>query len=354
MTEKENFIKWLEDNNKLEIRFNEISDTLEKYLEDYLKVRELDVSKRLEDVLSKCNEIDYEDKEVVMAYIVMYFLDRLRRFQLNYKKLFEKGLLPIKEKISIIDIGTGPGMSMYALSDMYKLYQEYERETLGKSKIKEIKINYVEFSSEFRNFLHHFTEYLNYKKEWKYNVPYHRSIEENIENLKFNKINYLPNYRGYTFFYRKEKNMLRGADVITVSNFLTTEDTVKKYENILRKLHYYQRNNAIFVVVGAKKNDNKKYEKIYEEIKLLFEKNNYNNRNFRGNSKKIFDEEESYDYTDSIGKRIIDIRRKNIIKLLDENKISNNFKNRLLQNQKEIRWQMILYKRKSRYIYGSK
>ena len=102
MTEKENFIKWLEDNNKLEIRFNEISDTLEKYLEDYLKVRELDVSKRLEDVLSKCNEIDYEDKEVVMAYIVMYFLDRLRRFQLNYKKLFEKGLLPIKEKISII------------------------------------------------------------------------------------------------------------------------------------------------------------------------------------------------------------------------------------------------------------
>ena len=337
MIEKKNFIKWLEDNNKLEIRFNEISDTLETYLEDYLKKRKLDISKSFEEVLSKCNEIEYEDEEVVIAYIVMHFLDRFRRFQLNYKKIFEKGLLPIREKINAIDIGTGPGMSMYALSDIYKLYQEYEREMLGKSKIKEIKINYVEFSSEFRNFLHHFTEYLNYKREWKYDIPYHHSIEENIENLKFNKLNYLTDYRGYTSFYRKEKNMLRG------------EDIVKKYRSILKNLHYYQRNGAIFVVVGAKKS-NKEYEKVYEEIKLLFEKNNYNNRNFRGNSKKIFDEEESYDYTDSIGKKIIDIRRKNIIKLLDENKISNNFKNKLLQNQKEIRWQMILYKRKSNYI----
>ena len=90
MKEKKNFIKWLEDNNKLEIRFNEISDTLETYLEDYLKKRKLDISKSFEEVLSKCNEIEYEDEEVVIAYIVMHFLDRFRRFQLNYKKIFEK------------------------------------------------------------------------------------------------------------------------------------------------------------------------------------------------------------------------------------------------------------------------
>jgi len=101
------------------------------------------IGHQLESVLKNCDEISYEEAGTAEAYALLHFLDRYHRFQLVFENLDSLGLMPAKKKeypVDVLDVGTGPGPSMYALSDFFS--------SKGESGFN---IDYVEKSKQFRN-----------------------------------------------------------------------------------------------------------------------------------------------------------------------------------------------------------
>lgn len=338
--EREAFLKWLKINDYLLDNFKKLEKCLDSYLfnryKDCYSDLKMNIVKNLleETVIKKCDEINYDEEGISEAYILLHFLDRYHRFQIIYLKLFEKGLFPIKENIRIMDIGTGPAPSLYALSDMIELYKKFEKEVLRKSVIKKIQMDYAEKSYKFRNFLHHMTE-LYFQKSY---VPFHFGTYSDAIELDFTK---------------KTKPVFRSFDFIIYSNFLTTSDIVKELKSNIKKGAFYLRNKGIMLVVGGNPKDIK-YMQIYRSIDEHILEQNYNNKNFRGSCKKnINSEEMSYSNSDIFGNIIKEFYKKHFIELFGENWKSNyESLNRIYKEAKsgKTKWYLTLYKRKSRYI----
>ena len=118
----DDFNSWLDDTGFLYNRLDLLASKLERYLLSYKLTSSEDmrqVASKFSDVLKKCDLIDYQEDSTAIAYAILHFLNRYRRFQLNFLRLIEKDLLPIRDRtINALDVGTGPGPALYALSDI--------------------------------------------------------------------------------------------------------------------------------------------------------------------------------------------------------------------------------------------
>ena len=113
MEEKKEFIQWLEDNNYFLKKVIEKKNALLQWFSYIPEEAYEDICSKLYDVLSRCDEIEYNDSEAA-AYVITHFLDRYYRSLLIFEKLFELDCFPEREEMKIMDIGTGPGMTLYA------------------------------------------------------------------------------------------------------------------------------------------------------------------------------------------------------------------------------------------------
>ena len=248
MLQQESYSKyqeWLEETDFLWKRFDAIATGLEKSILELLSEDEFArrVAAKFEEVLSRCDEIDYNDDETAVAYCILHFLPRYRMFQLIYYELLINNILPIKNnQINTLDIGTGPGPSMYALSDIYSSLQIFGAVNHEFQHIPD----YVEQSYGFRNFLHHFTEKANayYScDDLGWNVPYHHGSFYDFTSIDFN-----PKYK--TYWGTCETIKFR-FNLITSSNFFTTLSQVRNQKNEIKNCVRFLRNSGIFLVVGA-------------------------------------------------------------------------------------------------------
>jgi len=101
-------------------RFDRLATLLEEFIKKYVlnsAERAQEVGASLPDVLSKCDEISYEQLGQVPAYVILYFLDRYHRFQLLLHELIRQRLLPLpKTLVNVLGVGTGPAPALFALS----------------------------------------------------------------------------------------------------------------------------------------------------------------------------------------------------------------------------------------------
>jgi hypothetical protein len=175
------FLHWLQDTDRLYFRFELLAKQIQSFATTSILARCATVraiAERLADVLSRCDFITYDDPGQAEAYALLHFLDRYHRFQLILARLVELRLLPVKSlPIDILDVGTGPGPSLFAVSDIYSWLAEYGV-AIGNQPLAEVsvKMNYVENSFRFRDWLGQFTEYANFANQrptqpWR--VPLH-------------------------------------------------------------------------------------------------------------------------------------------------------------------------------------
>ncbi|PAB57395.1 hypothetical protein [Anaeromicrobium sediminis] len=360
------FVKWLEKNDLLYERFCELNKRLTSFLYKYTDDNsKTEVCNRFSDVLKNCDVITYDEEGVSAAYTVLHFMDRYHRFQLVFLELLEKGILPIKSRIDILDLGSGPGPSMYAMSDMYELYRKFEIEKKKESKIKEINIDYVERSNEFTNFLHHFTEYANYTDdkvdEWKYHVPYHHTIFRDINDLVFNEKhrifrNEYEEIEGEWYQVQEIQTVKRRYDLAVLSNFLTNVDMVERFNKQLKDTAFFLRNRGLFVVVGAI-GSSEKYRPVYEEIDKIILKNRYRTKRFEGYCNKVLSEHRmEYSFSnDRFGKDVISTIKDGVTFFTD-NELEERLDKEFLKDfnkwiapdyNKSIKWEVNAYKRRS-------
>ncbi len=165
--------------------------------------------------------------------------------------------------------------------------------------------DYVERSHRFRNWLHHFTEYVNYKSgKYYWDVPYHHGSFYDFNNIELSK----PIYRYHqnilnNYLWRTKK---LSYDLVIFSNFITTEEVFMNFRDEIHKSVVRIRNRGLFLVVGAA---GKNYPLIYDKITEFIESGNYSNYKFKASCRKIgsIDFEDSFD--DVFGLKIKEISR---------------------------------------------
>ncbi|MBS1780112.1 MAG: hypothetical protein JST70_12345 [Bacteroidetes bacterium] len=337
MSTEKDFLQWLTQKNKLYHRFNELANIFENFLTDYILVSKEnadEISVRLEDMLGKCNIPNiYEKGQAVETYSMLHFLERYRRYQLVYLQLLENQLIPFATLIKHLDIGTGPAPSIFAFSDIIKFYKEFSQKEEPREFFEiEYLPDYVENSDSFRNWLHHFTEYANYKNySGGWEVPYHHGTFRDFESLDFKKLNYNkalwqkervyeafganPNYiiletskeitvHGRNFIsgqlLDKKKNGHR-YDVISFSYFLTLLEQTKQFKKQIKGCAFALRNNGIIINIGSNNDD---YFQIAKYIRRTIQRYKSVNKEFNVSCREVLNEIISYNTHDVFSKRI--------------------------------------------------
>lgn len=296
------------------------------------------ICRQIPTVLSQCDNITYDEIGVPDAYIMLHFLDRYHRFQLIFLDMLQNGSFPIRKTIHVMDVGTGPAPSLFALSDMVLLINQYMAETNNSQKTIRINLDYVEHSEGFRQFIHHAAEMLLQKNHETF-VPFHHGTYHDAENFQLGEKKHI-----FVAPYR------RSFDMVIYSNFLTNVETVNKFQEQLKKTMFYLRNRGVMVIVGGHPDD-KKYSSIYKQIYQILRSQKYANKKFGGWFKQIVHAKMmSYSADSEYNKIILYLYKQMFSKLpKDEwDRLDNSTKNLLnkfLQGTIDTKWYVSIYKR---------
>ena len=349
-------------------RFLELHGLLTEFLKKQIKNnpdRARLIAGQLDNVLRNCDQITYEEPGTAEAYALLHFLDRYHRFQLIFDSLHKQKLLPWRGvEINILDVGTGPGPSMYAVSDYYSTILKKDVTCDVNGGRLPFSIDYVEKSQEFRNWLHHFTEFVNYdcptKNPWQ--VPFHHGSFSDFANLEFNqpKIKWDQDDDGdqVAKIYIKKHRF----DIIVFSNFLTTKEQVAGFSKEIENCARFLRNNGILLIVGARGFTNK-YREVYDSISETIVSGGYSNRKMVASCKKvdIRDSIMSYSWRDCYGERLKQLIR--VVYDVFEPDAKDSIPDKTFdllrrtmqaEYSKAIEWEILVFQKKARPRYNKK
>jgi hypothetical protein len=158
------YLEWLDSQKHPEHYLAKIANKLQTYLTATIQTPEeaLCFWKTIPQVRSACNQPEtYEKRFAAEAYAYVHFLDRYWRTWDVLRELTRLCALPLgKDGVRVLDIGTGPGPTPYALQDFYSLLREYGR-VYGQELFigQDLTITIVERSRNMQRFLHYFSEW---------------------------------------------------------------------------------------------------------------------------------------------------------------------------------------------------
>lgn len=342
------YLKWTEKNHWFEKRFQILANQFFDYicgpLSDVINPGK-DIIDNVSNVMEKCNIIDFNNENVAIAYAMMHFLDRYHRAIISFKYLIEQEVFPSYRKyLDILDVGTGPGSYLYAVSDIYLSIKEFTKFTNSPyMNGKIITIDYVEKGEGFRSFLNSFTQKLN---AWAtendiptWSVPYSHGSFYDFLDIKFNikKIRFLQKYR---------------YNLISMSNFLTLEENITTYESQIYNSLKNLRNNGSLVIIGS---SSKAYESLYAKLIETINNMHFSNKRFSAYVSSRKESTLESNFTDSMG-----IIKKDYFKKLQSYLIKNNyflsdyFKNLLDEicdqdYMKANSWKLLVFQKHSKF-----
>lgn len=231
------------------------------------------------DVRASCNDaLTFEKPYAAAAYAYVHLLDRYWRTWDVLIELVSAAALPLgKEGVRMLDVGTGPGPTPYAMSDFYQLLQ-----TFGKDKgieafaSQEIHVAVVERSREMTRFLHNFSEITHRPGPFGADQDDFATIDPAADRTALREYLLRQEYYDpsgdeyYTEYSPDEANYIAQRHaryrLVMFSNFLTLGDTVHQFEASLRALFLDLRYGSVVIVLGAR---GTQYEAIYKELETL-------------------------------------------------------------------------------------
>lgn len=303
------------------------------------------------DVFKNCDSIDYQNEEIVAAYVMLHLLDRYVRFQKIQEELLKRGFLEkwinmknrgvkanpnYKLKMRILDVGTGPAPALFAFSDLYEWIKKFYNNKI------DIKEDYIEQSHGFRQFLHFFVE-MSLKKDKRYHVPFHHG---NFYSLnEFRESDYAMGRRGIKAIRRK-------FDIVIFSNFLTNEKIIDENQNYIKEILNSVTNGGLILIVGANPNL-PKYKKVYKKITNIIG-DKYKFKEFYGNWENKYDGSMSVKYKDLNISNEYASYFLTIKEILENNSIYNNLEKTIRERIEkcitggdEAEWHLYVFRKKS-------
>ena len=226
-------------------------------------------------VLSACNEcFTYQLPWVAEAFAFEHFLVRYCRTWSALKHLTSEFVLPLGvQGVRVLDIGTGPAPTLFAISDFYTALKMFAHEAgIQRLFLPSPELNCIEKSHQMNDFVHYFSEYCRTKEPVEVvtndfaNLDFHSHRQE-----YFNRYQYRDPFTGEEEVDSAEvaaymSNSLHRYRLIVFSNFFALASTVREYENELRKLFDDLNAGSTVFILGSTDDS---YQPIYEELTEL-------------------------------------------------------------------------------------
>jgi hypothetical protein len=295
----ESYLHWIDDRNWANTALSRVANQLTNFLimeVDRAKVEEPEAPIRfwntIPAVRACCNDLStYEDLIAVAAYAYVHFLERYRRTILALEYLTSCYALPLGTRgVRVLDVGTGPACSLYAVDDFYRALREWANEAgVEELAIPSPELHCIEQSQSMVWFFHRFSEYcgrpgpfrpefdnfqglnLSEMRAW------HRSQNEYEEWWNSETEEYEEVYVGIDpavealFRYR----------LVIFSNFLTTNSQVSQLDGELGALFRELNAGSVVVILGGT-GDN--YQQIYDGIAQIARREGLRQSNWRTDS----------------------------------------------------------------------
>jgi hypothetical protein len=277
------FLRWEEENKILWGAFDKLAKDLETYLLDYIltdkEACEIFAS-NLPQVIKECNEKIYESPLMPHSYAFVHLLERYRRFWGILTELTKAKILPLNDNIiNILDIGTGPAPTLYAISDYYEALLRYaDIVKCREIAIPELRLESVESSREVLPFMHMFSElsfrrgpfHVTFSDFQGLNLADHRSQLKERRTREIADEDDTSEYLAKKWIHEYEpwwKRIFR-YNLCVLSYFLTKPETVTKFEKELKALFKDLPNGGTVIVIGG---TGPNYPRIYEMVEVLAE-----------------------------------------------------------------------------------
>ena len=156
------FLDWIEQNQILQKQFNVLAKALNCLLTRHVHTvtDAIDVWKAIHAVRYKLNELStYKKAGAVNAYAWLYLLERYVRTWFALERLLTENCLPMgKHGVRVLDIGTGPGPSVFAINDFYNAMVEFAALKQDEMWKQPVEITCVERDCRTNQFRHHLAE----------------------------------------------------------------------------------------------------------------------------------------------------------------------------------------------------
>ena len=272
------FLSWLEQNQVLHEKFELLSVSLWKLIQSEVNTSEsaYSVWASVSAVISRCNDQStYSMNGAAVAYAWLHLLDRYVRTWVALKYLVKTGFLPFaKHGVNVLDIGTGPGPSAFAIHDFYSSMAKFADLT-NNVKWKQLPdITCVEFEKSTNSFRHHLAEFI--FQEDKYHsksilamcsyLSDFGSLEPRVERqnlqreLRWSEDIYFDEaaneWTSELQYSADEANdiaqSLHRYRLIVFSNFLTAVGNVKNFESNLVDIFSDAQPGTVILVIGGK------------------------------------------------------------------------------------------------------
>ena len=283
------FLNWIEQNRILQKKFNVLANALNTLL--YRNVRTItdavNVWKAIpaeKDSLNK--QSTYEQRSAATAHAWLYLPERYVRTWFALERLLKENCLPMgKEGVRVLDIGTGPGPSAFAILDFYNSMVEFADLKRDDKWRQPPDIKCVELAHGANQFRHHLAELIYQDPEGKYeNVlamcnalpdvgKLHPAQEraQRFRHLRNEEDEYYDEISNeWTSELRHsldEANDIAQSErryrLLVFSNFLTTKKILEPIEtNIVETLRDAHSGTVLLVIGGQ-------YPRIYSHIEDL-------------------------------------------------------------------------------------
>ncbi|MFF4361881.1 hypothetical protein [Streptomyces sp. NPDC001604] len=242
-----------------------------------------------------CDDLVFQDHDEAAAYTVQHLTDRYGRVTQVLERLFAAGHLPLRRrKMSVLEVGAGPGPGLYATRDFYAdlaLWAETTGQQIEFAPVTHMHA--LDRGEAWAWLLHCLSECLLSLRSGMPSSPGSLPFRIDYQNL----LGFSPVHEHIKAldhaatlvsadFDRAEEPIMRSTarrfaeedgvdkpsayDLVVMSNFLTTEDSIQKFDSELRQLTSSLTPGGLIIAIGhppyGKRN---KYTRIWAELRTL-------------------------------------------------------------------------------------
>lgn len=276
------FVEWVDANGVGFRLFDKLASDLERYLLDVLHActhSEVGEQQCYEEfvaaipkVFACCDEDIYNQPLVAEAYAYVHLLERYRRFWSVLVELTKRGILPMRDSgVEVLDVGTGPAPTLFAVEDYYQALREYSNVVAAPVlDTPPPQVHSVESSYAMVHLTHVLAEYTG--RHWPFEATFREFEELDLEEARLSFRDELQRqlddelgWMSYPVLEGDWQGKYR-YNLVMFSNFLTQPDRVAELERAIREVFYGLRAGGIVVVVGG---TGAHYPQIYARIEEL-------------------------------------------------------------------------------------
>lgn len=277
------YLKWLDQSGRTSLQYSTIANQLSTFLVNEIS-RASQVCPEapilfwdnIPKVLQCCNDLStFEKSFAVEAYAYVHFLERYRRTWKTLEYLTSLSVLPLGSTgVRVLDIGAGPAHSSYAIADFYAALHDWA----VYAKIPELAIppptlSCIEQSRSMVHFFHIFSEFTRRAGPFRSITSDFKGLDLQAMRTDYRRQNGSEDYwdpdteqieTDYDLetAYNDAEKKFRFR-LLVLSNFLTLEVQVDRYEVELFNLFSDMRAGGVALILGATGGS---YQTIYEKI----------------------------------------------------------------------------------------